>query len=102
MKSRFGIQVVLIFLAMAVSGFDRHLSNYFPGEVNAMIQCDAFPAHADLPVKSGDFHEDISLKTFFCAIPVPHEASRHEYLVLSVIPGRKSPHTIWQPPEHTA
>ncbi|MEI7724849.1 MAG: hypothetical protein WCK09_07070 [Bacteroidota bacterium] len=100
MKSRWCLQVVLFFLAIAISGFDRHLSNYFQGEVKAMVQSDALPAHHDLPVKTCDHHEDITLKTCICAVPVPVEISNFDYLIFCHSIPRISPHTVWQPPEN--
>ena len=102
MNSRVSIQIVLIFLSVAISGFDRHLSNYFPGEVVALIQSDAIPSHTDLPVKSCDNHEDITFKTNFYSIPAPVVVSVKAYRLLHIPIPRVSSHTVWQPPETIA
>ncbi len=102
MKLRMGVKVLLIFLAMAIGGFDRHLTNYFPVEVKAMVQSDAIPMHSDLPVASCDYHEDITLKESFCAIPAPVVVSVDGFRLFHPPVHRVSPHTVWQPPEHLA
>jgi hypothetical protein len=90
---------MLFFLAIAISGFDRHFSNYFHGDVKIMVQSDALPAHHDLPVRTTDHHEDITIKTSFCAVPVPAGISNFDYLIFCRSTPIISPHTVWQPPE---
>ena len=96
------IRVLLIFIVIAIGGFDRHLSNYFPTEVKAMITSDAFPMHSDLPVASCDYHEDITLKESCCSVPVPAVLSVDGYLIFQPSILQVSPHTVWQPPEQLA
>lgn len=95
------IRVLLIFLVIAIGSFDRHLSYYFPGEAKAMVQGDAIPGHSDLPVKSCDYHEDITLKPAFCSIPEPVESSVGNYLIFNSTVPLTSSHSVWQPPEET-
>ena len=99
MKSRLCIQVVFFMLIMAISGFDRHLSCYFSGEVIAMVHAESIPLHNDLPVKSNDHHEDITIKSIFSVIPVPSEFSNQTYQRVCFTFQPVSPHTVWQPPE---
>ena len=37
MKSRLCIQIIMIFKALAISSFDRHLAYYCPGNIAQMI-----------------------------------------------------------------
>jgi hypothetical protein len=99
MKSGKGLQIILLFLILVIASFDRHVSYYFSGEVKAIIHADAVPAHSDLPVKSCDYHEDITIKTIFCVIPTPMETPLHKFRIFHSPIRHISPHTVWQPPE---
>ena len=96
---RTGLQIVLIFLALAIGSFDRHLAFYCPGEAVQLIMPDNIPAHSDLPVKACDYHEDIALKAIYCAIPAPAVVSIHDYRDVDLFIPIISSHTVWQPPE---
>ena len=102
MKLQIGIRSILFIMILVIGSFDRHLLNYFPVEVKAMIQSDAIPVHSDLPVKSCDYHEDITLKTCFCIIPAPLEVSVHNYRNLNIPISFVTTHSVWQPPETNA
>ena len=102
MKLKMGPKFILLLLVLVIGTFDRHLSTYFPGEVNAMIQADAIPAHSDLPVKSCDTHEDITFRMISCCVPAPAEVSIQVYRVFTIPVPRISPHSMWQPPENKA
>jgi len=102
MKLRAGIRIVLLFLVLVIGSFDRHLSYYFSSEITAILQTEAIPAHTDLPVKSCDYHEDITLKSMGCCIPAPAEIPVQDYRVFYLAVPRISPHTVWQPPEYSS
>ncbi len=99
MKSRLGIQIVLILLALAIGGFDKHLVYYCPGVSASLLTADCIPAHSDIPVKSFDYHEDITLKPLIFSIPDPAENLVNTYSVFLVSIPRISYHAVWQPPE---
>jgi hypothetical protein len=101
MKSQMIIHFLLVFLAVAVCSFDKHLAFYFPGHSVQMVTPNTIPLHSDLPVKSFDYHEDIALKSIFCDIPTPVEQWIPEYRIVSIFITCISPHTVWQPPEST-
>ena len=101
MKPQMAIRVLLIFLVIAIGGFDRHLAYYFPGEAKALVQGETIPGHGDLPVKSCDYHEDITIKPIFCSIPEPVEGSANNWLIFSSTIPLMSSHSVWQPPEET-
>jgi hypothetical protein len=100
MKSQIGIRIILFIMVLVIGSFDRHLSNYFPEDVKAMIQSDAIPMHSDLPVASCDYHEDITLKESFCTVPVPVVVSVDGYSIFHPAILLVSPHSVWQPPEN--
>ena len=102
MVSRLGIRVILLFMVLVIGSFDRHLTWYFTHEIIAMAESDAIPAHSDLPVKSCDAHEDITLRTNFCTVPNPVEIPVHACQVFLIPVPRILPHTVWQPPENRA
>jgi hypothetical protein len=102
MKSGIGVRIVLLFFILVVGSFDKHLSAYFSGEVNAMVQTGAMQTHDHFPVQAIDFHEDVALKNPFSPVPDPEVISvqmfRFFFLSIPLI----SPHTLWQPPENKA
>ena len=100
MRMKMGIRIILFFLVLVISSFDRHLSNYFPAEVQAMVQGDAVPGHSELPVKSCDSHEDIVSKSVTCDIPAPSEVSISGFQILCLSIPHVSPLSVWQPPEN--
>jgi hypothetical protein len=99
MKQRITVRIFLLFLILVIGTFDRHLSYYFPGDVKVLIHEAGVPSHSDLPVKSCDYHEDITIRTVFCAIPSPTEMMVHNYRIYILPFQIVSPHTVWQPPE---
>ncbi len=101
MKSRLGIQILLVFLAFAIGCFDKHPGLYFHGETNLITACDNLPAHTDLLVKSCDYQEDITLKKVICAIPEPSVFLVRNYRDFRICFPRISPTVLWQPPEKT-
>jgi hypothetical protein len=102
MKSRMCIQVVMIFLAVAIVCFDRHLAYYCPDDMAQLISAENIPVHSDLPVKACDYHEDITVKTLFYSVPARVVVSVREYRVFQLSIPHMSPHTVWQPPEHNS
>jgi hypothetical protein len=102
MKSQTGIRIILFILVLVIGSFDRHLSNYFPAEVKAMIHCDDMLMHSDMPAASSDYHEDITLKESCCSVPVPVVLSVDGCLIFEPFIFQVSPHSVWQPPEHLA
>ncbi len=102
MKLRVGLQVVLLFLAVAVCSFDRHLAYYYPGDLAMLVSPDTLPAHTDLPVPSCDYHEDIAVKGVYCIIPAPFVLTIHAYRAYQQGISLISPHMVWQPPENNS
>ncbi|MCX6267391.1 MAG: hypothetical protein NTW16_08555 [Bacteroidetes bacterium] len=102
MKSSMGIRMVLFFLVLAIGCFDKHLSYYCPVEITLLTEADTLPAHSDLPVKSCDYHEDITLKNVFCVIPAPLEFLVPEYRIFNNPVQHVPPKSVWQPPEMSA
>ena len=102
MKSRLGIQIILIMLVLAIGGFDKHLAAYCPGDSASLLTADCIPSHSDIPAKSFDYHEDIAIRTFFFTIPDPAENSVNTYSVFLFSIPRISSHSVWQPPELSA
>ena len=92
-------RIILFLTVLAIGGFDRHISYYFPGVAKAIVQADGIPAHGGLPEKSCNYHEDIALKAIFYPIPAPMEFSVGDYRIFHVSISHVSRHTVWQPPE---
>jgi hypothetical protein len=99
MNSQLAVRVTILFLALIISSFDRHLSGYFPDEVKMLVQADAIPLHSDVPVKYSDHHEDIVFKALSDAVPAPLElpvcykaGKQKEFMLFP-------PDDVWQPPE---
>jgi hypothetical protein len=102
MNLQIGTRIILFIMVLVIGSFDRHLSNYFPAEVKAMIQADSIPMHSDLPVISSDYHEDITIRESCCTFPVPVVVSVDRYSIFHPAILQVSPHSVWQPPEHLA
>ena len=102
MKIRFPVQILLIFLALSVCTFDRHLIYYYPGGLSFLINIDATPVYSDQSVESSDHQEDITVKDIFCSVPAPAEVPVSICQNFHPSIPRCMPHTIWQPPEKSA
>jgi len=102
MKSQLGVQIVLILLSLAIGGFDKHLVYYCPGVTASLLTADCIPAHSDIPVKSFDYHEDITLKPLIFSVPAPAENLVNTCSVFLFSIPRMSFHAVWQPPESSA
>ncbi len=99
MKSTWQVRILLIFMVVMIGSFDRHLSGYFTGEVNALIQAEAGSGQSDVPVKFCDHHEDISLRIPGNSVPVPDQFPVDCFQTFLVHAKGGAPHSVWQPPK---
>lgn len=99
MKLPLRLQFVLIFLSIAIAGFDRHFVDFTHGEPSVFSMEEAFPTHIEIPAKTFDYHEDITARVIFHAIPSPVEFSVHNYRIFHISVPYVSLLSLWQPPE---
>jgi len=99
MKRILPIQVLLVFLALTISGFDRHFTGYFSEDVKVMLQTHDLTGHQAVPTQACDNHEDISLRYADKVLPEPTEGSPVHFRPYHLILIPSAPLSMWQPPE---